>query len=254
VDVTADTSWTWTLLNNANFKVKVVSHWLSGTPTWSIDTLIVRVTQVSYSLELEEQFTAVDYNVTYEELCVATGPLSAESLAVQVWNGSWNTVIAALTANAWNNVSVSSFVSSTELYIRFVGTSESSDTTQSTWEIDATLLNVKTDTYDYILSAASKKAYAQNITLTLYSYSNINRLSNCTVWFHDGSQSVQIAIINGVVTQTSGTNYALPAGSSRYIAAYVQQSSPGTSTLSIRLEAKTQNTIVYACLIDLWVT
>jgi hypothetical protein len=44
IDVTSDTTWTWTLLNDTNFKYKVVAHWLSGSPTWSIDALVVRVT------------------------------------------------------------------------------------------------------------------------------------------------------------------------------------------------------------------
>jgi hypothetical protein len=52
IDVTSDTTWTWTLLNDTNFKYKVVTHWLSGTPTWSIDALIVRVT---YTAANDEQ-------------------------------------------------------------------------------------------------------------------------------------------------------------------------------------------------------
>jgi hypothetical protein len=44
IDVTSDTTWTWTLLNDANFKYKVVTHWLSGTPTWYVDALVVRIT------------------------------------------------------------------------------------------------------------------------------------------------------------------------------------------------------------------
>jgi len=183
--------------------------------------------------------------------------MGAEDIRVDVWNGSsWTNLFTDL-STGWNNVTVSSYLTSSTFTIRFKGSNETGDTTQDSWNIDATLLNVWTDTYDtydYVLSVTSQKAYDQNITLTLYNYNNINRLSNCTLWFHDGTQSVQIKIINGVVTQSSGPIYALPAGSSRYIAAYVQQSSPGTSTLSIRLEAVTQNSIVYACLIELWVT
>ena len=44
IDVTSDTTWTWTLLNDANFKYKVVTHWLSGTPIWYVDALVVRIT------------------------------------------------------------------------------------------------------------------------------------------------------------------------------------------------------------------
>ena len=148
-------------------------------------------------------------------------------------------------------------MTSSTFTIRFKGSNETGDTTQDSWKIDATLLNVWTNNaryFDYVLSAISQKAYDQNITLTLYNYSNINRLTNCTVWFHDGTQSVQVKIFNGVVTQSSGQNYFLPAGSSRYIAVYVEQNSVGTSTLYLRLEAKTQNSIVYTCSIELQVT
>jgi hypothetical protein len=44
IDVTSDTTWTWTLLNDANFKYKVVTRWLSGTPTWYVDALVARIT------------------------------------------------------------------------------------------------------------------------------------------------------------------------------------------------------------------
>ena len=47
IDVTSDASWTWTLLNDSNFKVKVITNWVSGTPTWSLDALIVRVTSAT---------------------------------------------------------------------------------------------------------------------------------------------------------------------------------------------------------------
>ena len=211
----------------------------------------------NYELDLEVQWTNADFNQTNEYLCLYGGTMGAEDIRVDVWNGSsWTNLFTDL-STGWNNVTVSSYLTSSTFTIRFKGSDETGDTTQDSWNIDATLLNVWTDTYDtydYVLSVTSQKAYDQNITLTLYNYSNINRLSNCTLWFHDGTQSVQIKIINGVVTQSSGPIYALPAGSSRYIAVYVQQSSSGTSTLSIRLDAKTQNSIVYACLIELWVT
>ena len=209
---------------------------------------------VNYELDLEEQWTNTDYNETNEQLCIYGGTMGSESLMVDVWTGSsWQNVIASLT-NGWNNISVSSYLTSSTFTIRFKGSTETGDTTQDSWNIDATILHCWSNNYDYILSASSQKTYDQNITLTLNNYNNINRLNNCTVWFHDGTQSVQIKIINGVVTQSSGQNYLLPASSSRYIAVYVEQNSVGTSTLYLRLEAKTQNSIVYTCSIELRVT
>ena len=211
----------------------------------------------NYELDLEVQWTSADFNQTNEYLCLYGETMGAEDIRVDAWNGSsWTNLFTDL-STGWNNVTVSSYLTSSTFTIRFKGSNETGDTTQDSWKIDATFLNVWTNNaryYDYVLSSTSQKAYDQNMTLTLYNYSNINRLTNCTVWFHDGTQSVQVRIFNGVVTQSSGQNYLLPAGSSRYIAVYVEQNSVGTSTLYLRLEAKTQNSIVYTCSIELRVT
>jgi hypothetical protein len=67
-----------------------------------------------------------------------------EPLSVDVWNGlSWQNVIANLNAG-WNNVTVSAYLTSSTFTIRFKGASETADTTQDNWEIDATLLHVWT--------------------------------------------------------------------------------------------------------------
>jgi hypothetical protein len=221
---------------------------------WKGDLISYAPRTLNYELDLEEQWTNTDYNQTNEQLCIYGGTMGSESLMVDVWTGSsWQNVIASLN-NGWNNISVSSYLTSSTFTIRFKGSTETGDTTQDSWNIDATILHCWSNNYDYILSASSQKTYDQNITLTLNNYNNINRLNNCTVWFHDGVQSVQIKIINGVVTQSSGQNYLLPASSSLYIAVYVEQNSVGTSTLYLRLEAKTQNSIVYTCSIELRVT
>jgi len=52
IDITSDFSWTWTLLNDSNFKIKAESVWVSGTGiTWYIDALVVRVTYNSLTNE-----------------------------------------------------------------------------------------------------------------------------------------------------------------------------------------------------------
>jgi hypothetical protein len=242
-----DASGNWKLRITGVKSTTAIFDWKSDLISYALET-------VTFELDQEEQWINTDYNETNEQLCIYGGTMGSESLMVDVWTGSsWQNVIASLT-NGWNNISVSSYLTSSTFTIRFKGSTETGDTTQDSWNIDAAILRVWTKTYDHILNAKSQKAYDQNITLTLNNYSNINRLTNCTLWFHDGIQSVQIKIINGVVTQSSGQNYLLPAGSSRYIAVYVEQSSLGTSILHLRLEAKSQNSIVYTCSIELRVT
>ncbi|UCC58780.1 MAG: hypothetical protein JSW14_02390 [Candidatus Bathyarchaeum sp.] len=70
-----------------------------------------------------------------------------ENLRVYIWTGTeWQNVFADLT-NGWNNASVSSYLDSSTFTIRFNGDTESSDTTQDSWGIDATLLHVWSSQY-----------------------------------------------------------------------------------------------------------
>jgi len=95
----------------------------------------------NYELDLEEQFINVDYNCQLKELCIYTGALGSENLKVDVRSGSsWITIINALQPNAWNNVSVSSYLTSATFTIRFRGSVESRDSTQDNWQIDAVLV------------------------------------------------------------------------------------------------------------------
>ncbi len=129
-----------------------------------------------------------------------------------------------------------------------------SESAAGVYEVDCARLQVNytsPNTYDYILNVTSQKAYDQNISLNLYNYSNIDRLSNCTIWFRDGTTSVQINITNGLVVQDIGSWYLLPAGETRYIVVHVEESASGTSVLFIELEAVKASSIVYTCLIEL---
>jgi hypothetical protein len=92
-------------------------------------------------LDLEEQWTDVNCAMKNVLLCVKTGALDAESLEVDVWTGSgWTTVAPALGPNQWNNVSVSNYLTSSSFTLRFKGTTETGDTTQSSWNVDVALL------------------------------------------------------------------------------------------------------------------
>jgi hypothetical protein len=94
-------------------------------------------------LDIEEQFQNVPYNDgrTRRDLCISAGTWTAgETLAVQVWNGSWQTAFSSLTANSWNNVTVLNYVTSDKLTIRFVDATQSGDMAQNSWQIDAVLL------------------------------------------------------------------------------------------------------------------
>jgi hypothetical protein len=111
--------------------------------SWTIDCMFLHTWSLNYSLDLEVQWTSVDFSETNEYLCIRTGTLDSESLKVEVRTGStWTPLIAALQANQWNNVSVSSYLTSGMFTIRFLGSIETGDTTQSSWNIDCSLLHL----------------------------------------------------------------------------------------------------------------
>ena len=247
---TATTTFdTWTKIDGTKIYFKTTSS--SG--LYEVDCARLSIYYASnYELDLEVQWTNVNYNETNEYLCIRTGTLGSENLKVAVWNGSgWEIVTSALQSNQWNNFSVSDYLVSAGFTVRFKGSNESSDVNKDSWNIDATLLHVWTNgsTYDYVLTAVSQKNYDQNISLNLYDYTNIARLTNCTVWFHDSTTSVQIEIIEGSIISSTGDWYNLTAFGESSIALYTEESNSGTSILYIKLEAVKGNSIIYENLI-----
>lgn len=86
-----------------------------------------------------------------------------------------------------------------------------------------------------------------NIRLKVYDQSNIGRLKNCTIYFHNGGgNSRQIYILNGIYNQTVGDWYGLAAFSSDYIAITLSATSTGTSYVYVYLEILIPGTSTYS--------
>ncbi len=70
-----------------------------------------------------------------------------ENIQVDVWHGGlWQNLVTDL-SEGWNNVSISSYVDSPTLTIRFKGVVEADDGVQDSWAIDAALLHVWSNEY-----------------------------------------------------------------------------------------------------------
>jgi hypothetical protein len=112
---------------------------------WNIDLITLHtwtLLSYNYELDLEIQWTSAQYSDTSEELCIYSGTLDAESIRVDVWAGSsWTNVLFDLSANAWTNVSVASWLTGPTFTVRFRGDVETGDTVQSSWQIDSALLH-----------------------------------------------------------------------------------------------------------------
>ena len=105
-------------------------------------------------------------------------------------------------------------------------------------------------TFDYVLKVANQASDNWNIRLRAYNQTNIGRLFNCTIFFHNGGGvSRQIYILNGGYNQQFGNWYALVGSGVTYIAVTDSAISAGTSYVYAYLEVLVPNTSVYNLLI-----
>jgi hypothetical protein len=228
----------------------------SNQDTWQIDVALVHIWYEggeSYELNLEVQWTNADYTRTNAELCIKTGTFTgSENIQARVWNNtgsSWHWVMN-LTANQWNNVTIMPYLASSIFTIQFLGGTETGDSSEDSWNIEATILHVWTDdaTYDYVLIINNTETDSWQVRLKKYSDSNINRIQNCTIYFHNSTDgtSGQTYIVNGAYTQDVGPWYNLPSLATIYIAMTVQANSLETSYVYVYLEVIIPNTTTYA--------
>ena len=101
----------------------------------------------SYQLDLEEQWTNVNYTNPNQDLCIKTTNPGSETLLVDVWHdGTWVN-LGALSGliNGWKNISVSAYIDSSVFTIRFRDSVSSSDSSRTSWLIDAVLLAAQPD-------------------------------------------------------------------------------------------------------------
>jgi len=205
----------------------------------------------NFELDLEAQWTSVDYDESNEYLCIYGGTMGAENITVAIWNGSdWENISNDLNFG-WNNISVSSHLDSSDFTIRFKGGSETDDATQTTWNIDVALLHVWTagsggsGDFNYVLNMTEKDGSNWKVRLKAYDNSSITRLDNCSIYIYDGSNSTQIVILNGDYENQTGPWIDLNASDTEYIWMHVETSSAGTSSVYVHLEIRIPDTTTY---------
>ena len=186
--------------------------------TWVIECNLVHTWSVgiNYELDIEEQFTSANFSRTSEELCIRIGTMNGETLSVQWWNATsstWLTIIASLSANQWNNVSVTTYLTAATFTIKFIDGTKTSDTSQSTWNKDACLLH----TWD-IANAAPTVA---DLRLSLIS-DTVNITTGITVntWYDWEANVTDAETLNDISTVTiriaNNPSLAISADSAGY--------------------------------------
>jgi len=112
-------------------------------------------------------------------------------------------------------------------------------------------LHIWTETdyvYDYVLRVNNTVTNSWQIRLKKYAESNIDRLQNCTIYFHNSSDgtSRQIYIQNGLYINQTGPWYDLGDSETIYIAMTTEANSTATSYVRTFLEVLVPNTTTYA--------
>jgi hypothetical protein len=135
----------------SQFRVRIIASTNQWDDDAYVDLVTVKkeVTTASYQLDLEEQWTNVNYTSPNQDLCIKAGSLGSEPLMVDVWNsgtGTWVNV-GTLTGlvNGWKNMTVASYITSSTFTIRFRGSSDGLDSVQDSWNIDSVLLSQHPD-------------------------------------------------------------------------------------------------------------
>ena len=135
INPVTQTDWTWTDIDTleAGFNSK-------DNAEETVTQLYVVVTHsYTHEVDLELQFTDIADFLDIDTFCIYTGNFGDEELGVDYWNSSsWVNLDTSLTADSWNNYTVS--LTSSTYTLRFKGSNETDDTAQDAWEIDAVLL------------------------------------------------------------------------------------------------------------------
>jgi hypothetical protein len=133
----------------STFKIRFSANTNNNNDDAYVDLVTVKkeVDTTAYKLDLEEQWTNVNYTNPNQDLCIKAGSLGSEPLMVDAWNGGAWVNVASLTGlvNGWKNVSVAPYITSSTFTIRFRGSSDGLDSTQDTWDIDAVLIGPPPD-------------------------------------------------------------------------------------------------------------
>ena len=118
-----------------------------GSPSYTAEaqSIYAASSVVNYEIDIEIQWDDLPNSLPNEELCIRTGTFSgSETIQVKAWNNtgsSWDWIMN-LTANQWNNASITDHLTSNQFTIQFLGGNETGDSTQDTWEIDVAIIHI----------------------------------------------------------------------------------------------------------------
>ena len=177
-------------------------------------TYYATVDIANYRLNLQENWTSAVYNADQAQLCIHTGPLDTESLLVSYWTGSaWTQISSGLSANAWNNLTITSYLSSASFTIRFSDGMQTNDTSQSTWQIESMLIS-SWNTTNYQLNIEEQWTSVDNTTTNQQLCIFTGTWTSTEALEVDGwnTTSSTWVVLNSSLLSNAWNNITLPAG------------------------------------------
>lgn len=217
-----------------------------------------------YSVSTEFIFSSMTNNTPTQLnfTVVSEYGISSVSVTIQVWNYSSSTYATGgqgyqtYTSSGSNETKLLSITTTPQFYtssgnakIKMTGVlSTTTQYQQKTNQIKLVYSYSSSSNYNYVLKIVNQISDSWQIRLRAYSQSNIARLNNCTIFFHnatDGTSS-QIYIISGSYTQQTGPWYDLPSSpAERYIALTLEASSSETSFVYVYLDVLVPDKTTY---------
>lgn len=216
-----------------------------------------------YTASTEFQFTSLTTNTPTQLNFTVVGDhdLANVNVTIQLWNYSSSAYVTGGEGYA-NYMSTSSnettllSVTTTPTFYTSNGnakikiTSKNATTTQFQQKMNQVRLVYgynSSPNYDYVLAVVNQATSNMTVNLRVYASSNIGRLSNTTISFHDGTSSDQITVSNGNITQSQGASYNLAANATIYIKmSNLQATTTDRSYLYVYLKALVPNTTTYS--------
>jgi len=218
-----------------------------------------------YTVSTQFQFSSMTSNTPTQLnfTIVSEYDVASVSVTVQVWNysssayatsGEGYLTYSSAGSNETKLLSINTnpqhFVQNGNAKINITGIlATSTQYQQKANQVKLVYSYGSSSSYDYVLRAVNQVSDAWKIRLKAYSESNIDRLTNCTIYFRNSSDgtSRQIYIENGAYVNQTGSWYDLPASpAERYIALALQANSSEVSYVFVYLEIQVPNKTTYA--------
>jgi len=217
-----------------------------------------------YSVSTEFMFSSMTNNTPTQLnfTVVSEYDIASVSVTIQVWNYSSSAYVTSgqgyqtYSSGGSNETKILSITTTPQFYassgnakIKITGVlSTTTQYQQKTNQIKLVYSYSSSSNYNYVLKIVNQVSDSWKIRLRAYSQSNIARLNNCTISFHNATDgtSGQIYIISGGYTQQTGPWYDLPSSPAEsYIALTLEASSSETSSVYVYLDVLVPDKTTY---------